>query len=89
MDCFLSPVILTARKDKSVQIEIDSRKLNDSCIEKRPHMPIMEVLLNQISTEITRVQNEPLWISKTDLEYEYGQLNLSQGTSRQCKFAVI
>ena len=31
-------------------------------------MPSMEELLNQISTDITRVQNEPLWISKIDLE---------------------
>ena len=41
-------------------------------------MPNMEDLLNQISTEITRVQNELLWISKIDLEYAYGQMKLSE-----------
>ena len=35
----------------------------------RPDMPNMEDLLNQMSTEITRVQNEPVWISTIDLEF--------------------
>ena len=48
----------------------------------------MEELLNQISVEITRVQNEPLRISKTDLEYAYGQLKVSDETRRQCYFAI-
>ena len=46
-------------------------------------MTNMEELLNQISTELTRGQNERLWISKIELEYAYGQMNLSEETSRQ------
>ena len=53
----------------------------------RPNKPNMEELLNKKSTKITRVQNEPLWISKTDLEYTYGQLKLSDETSKRCNFA--
>ena len=53
-DCFVSPVVITIKSDKSVKIALDSRKLNDSCIKMRPHMPNMEELLNQISVEITR-----------------------------------
>ena len=50
-DCFVSPVVITVKSDKSVKIALDSRKLNDSCIKMRPHMPNMEELLNQISVE--------------------------------------
>ena len=46
-DCFVSPVVITVKNDKSVKIALDSRKLNDSCIKRRPHMPNMEELLNQ------------------------------------------
>ena len=53
-DCFVSPVVITIKSDKSVKIALDSRKLNDSCIKMRPHMPNMEELLNQVSVEITR-----------------------------------
>ena len=33
-------------------------------VEKRPHKPSMEELLNQISTKITRIRNGPLEIEQ-------------------------
>ena len=87
-DCFVSPVVITVKNDKSVKIALDSRKLNDSCIKRRPHMPNMEELLNQISVEITRDRTLQLFISKIDLDYAYGQMKLSEETSKQCVFAI-
>ena len=87
-DCFVSPVVITVKNDKSVKIALDSRKLNDSCIKIRPHMPNMEELLNQISVEITRDRTKILMMSKIDLDYAYGQMKLSKETSRQCVFAI-
>ena len=45
-------------------------------------MPNMEELLNQISVEITRDRTLQLFISKIDLDYAFGQMNLSEETSR-------
>ena len=87
-DCFVSQVAKTVQKDKSVKNVLDQRKLNDSCIKKRPHIPNMEELFNQILTKIIRVQNEPFWIPKIELEYTYGQLKLSEATSRHSNYAV-
>ena len=87
-DCFVSPVVITGKSDKSVKIALDSRKLKDSCNKKRPHMPNMEELLNQISVEITRDRTMQLFISKMDLNYAYGQMKLLEETSRQCVFAI-
>ena len=87
-DCFVSQVVITVKSDKSVKIALDSRKLNDSCIKMRPHMPNMEELLNQISVEITRDRTAQLFMSKIDLDYAYGQRKLSEETSRQCVFAL-
>ena len=87
-DCFISPVVLTVKNDKSVKIALDSRKLNDSCIKVRPHMPNMEELLNQIPVEITKDRTKELRMSKIDLDYAYGQMMLSEETSRQCVFAI-
>ena len=67
-DCFVSPVVFTVKSDKSVKIPIDSRKLNDSCIKTRPHMPNMEELVNQSSVEITRDRTMQLFLSKIDLD---------------------
>ena len=68
-DCFVSPVVITVKNDKSVKIALDSRKLNDSCIKIRLHMPNVEELLNQISVEITRDRTKDLMISKIALDY--------------------
>ena len=51
-------------------------------------MPNMEELLNQISVEITRDRTVQLFLSKIDLDYTYGQMKLSEETSRQCVFAL-
>ena len=88
-DCFVSPVVITVKNDKSVKIALDSRKLNDSCIKIRPHMPNIEELLNQVSVvEISRDRTKELMISKIVLDYAYAQMKLSKETSRQCVFAI-
>ena len=89
-DCFVSPVVITVKSDKSVKIALETRKLNESCtyMEERPHMPNMEELVNQISVEKTRDRTMKLFMSKIDRDYAYGQMKLSEETSRQCVFAI-
>ena len=87
-DCLVPLVVITVKSDKPVKILLDSRKLIDSCIKMRPHMPNMEKLLNQISVEITRNRTAHLFISKMDLDYAYGQMELSEERNRQCVFAI-
>ena len=41
-NCFVSPAVITIKKDKSVKIALDSRKLNDACIKRKAAMPNME-----------------------------------------------
>ena len=64
-DCFVSPVVITVKSDKSVKISLDSRKLIDNCIKMRPHMPNTKDLLNQILVETTRDRIAQLFISKS------------------------
>ena len=45
-------------------------------------------LLNQLSVEISRDRTVQLFISKIDLDYSYGQMKLSEETSRQSVFAL-
>ena len=44
-------------------------------------MPNMEKLLNKKSVEFSRDQTVQKYISKIDLDYAYGQKNLSEETS--------
>ena len=62
------------KKDESVKNALDSKKLkfhkNETTYAK------MEEILDKTPTELTRAPDEPLWISKIDLEYAYCQLRL-------------
>ena len=59
-DCFVSPVVITVKKDESVKIALDARKLNYSCIKKRAQMPNKDELLNQISAELSKNDTDPI-----------------------------
>ena len=87
-ECFVSPVVISVKNDKSMKIALDSRKLNNSCRKISPHMTNLEDLSNQISVEIPRDRTKELMISKIDLDYAYGQKKLSKKTSRQCVFEI-
>ena len=75
-------------KDKSVKIVLDSRKLNESCKNRKAAMTNMEELISKISTEITR-SNEEIWLSKISLDYAYGQAKLSKEAAKHCVFSII
>ena len=72
-NCFVSPAVITMKKDKLVKIAIDSRKLNESCEKRKATMPNKEELISKISTEITKSKGE-VWMSKIDLDYAYENL---------------
>ena len=51
-NCFVSPAVITIKKDKSVKIALDSRKLNEITMKRKAQMPNMEELISQISRQI-------------------------------------
>ena len=48
-NCFVSPAVITVKKDKTVQIALDSRKLNEITMKMEAQMPNMEKLIPIIS----------------------------------------
>ena len=75
-------------KDKSVKIAIDSRKLNEACVKRKPAMPNMEELNSKIYAEIIESEGK-VWMSKIDLYYAYGQAKLSKKAARHSVFSII
>ena len=51
-------------------------------------MPNMEELISRISRKIADGPADEIWISKFDLDYAYGQLQLSKRAMDLCIFAV-
>ena len=73
-NCFVSPAVITVKKDKSVKIALDSRKLNKITIKRKAQMPNMEELISRISRKIADGLADEIWISKFELDYANGQL---------------
>ena len=87
-NCFISPAVITIKKDKSIKRALDSRKLNEACIKRKAAMPNMEELISKISAKITKGNGE-IWMSKIDLDYAYGQAKLSKEAAKHCVFSII
>ena len=87
-NCFVSPAVITVKRDKSVKIALDSRKLNEITVKRKAQMPNMEELISRISRKIADGEADEIWISKFDLDYAYGQLPLSKNAMDLCIFAV-
>ena len=79
-NCFVSPAVITVKKDKSVKMALDSRKLNEITVKRKAQMPNMEELISRISRKIADGPADEIWISKFDLDYAYGQLILLNPT---------
>ena len=85
-NCFVSPAVITVKKDKSVKLALDSRKLNEITIKRKAQMPNMEEIISRISRKIADGPADEIWTF--DLDYAYGQLILSKEAQNLCIFVV-
>ena len=86
-NCFVSPVVITVKKDKSIKIALDSRKLNKLTVKRKTQIPIMEELISGISRN-TGDGTAEIWLSKFDLDYAYEQQLFSREAKNLCIFVV-
>ena len=63
-NCFVSPAIITVKKDKSVKIAVDSRKLNEITVKRKAQMLNLDELISRISRTIADGPADEIWISK-------------------------
>ena len=77
------------RKDNSIKLAMHARTLNDNTGKRKAQMPNLEELLGQVSLSITKDESMPLYISKTGLEYAFGQIKLHPETRTHCNIAII
>ena len=68
-DCLVSPVAFSVKEDISMKYALGSKKIKDSCIKTRPHLPNNEEILHQVFTNIIRIQFKRLLIANLNLEY--------------------
>ena len=87
---FISPIVITVKKDKSVKLALDSKVLNKAIHKNKYQMPKIDSLIDSISQYIKDSnQSDNVYLSTIDLKYAYSQLKLHPDTSPHSNFNII
>ena len=86
---FVSPIVITLKKDGSVKLSLESRELNKQVHKNKYQMPDNEELVDTVGQTISERKPGNVYFYSMDLTYAYGQLPLSPETSVQCNFLLV
>ena len=84
-NCFVSSAVITVKKDRSVKIALNSRKLNEITVKSKAQMPNMDELISRISRKIAKgVSNYPFLF----LEKKHQRSKLESAYSDKPQIAI-
>ena len=82
---FISPIVITVKKDQSIKLALYSKILKKAIHKNRYQKPNIAMLIDSISQYLTNTQNgQQAYFSTLDLKYAYSQLQLYKDTARHC-----
>ena len=87
---FISPIVITVKRDKTVKLALDSKIVNKSIHKNKYQMPNIDNLIDTIQQNLnTNVSQKTAYLSTLDLKYAYSQNNLEPETARHCNFNIV
>ena len=87
---FISPIVITVKKDKSIKLAMDSKTINKAIHKNKYQMHNIDCLMDNIAQTITQSSDEgEVLFSTIDLRYAYSQIPLDEDTAKQCNFNII
>ena len=86
---FISPIVITAKKDGSVKLAMDAKPMNDQIHKNHYQMPNLLELLDSAAQIITSNTLDDVWFTFLDLKYAFSQIPLSDEVSRHCNFNIV
>ena len=86
---FVSPIVITVKKDGSIKLALESRELNKQVHKNKYQMPNIDELVDGISQIIAERKAGNVYFTTLDFTYVYGQVSLEQKTSEQCNFSLV
>ena len=90
-DLFVNPVVIAVKKEKSVKIVLDSKKLIDALHKNKYQMQSIHHLIGSVAIYISERKNLPgkYFFSKIDLNYADSQIPLDEKTQKHCNFNIL
>ena len=90
-ELFISPVVITVKKDKTVKIALNSKKLNDAIHKNKYQMHSIDHLMDSVAVFISERKNKTAhyFFSKIDLKYAYSQIPLDENIKKHFNFNIL
>ena len=90
-DYFLSPIVITVKKDQSIKLALDSKLLIKAIHKNKYQMPNIDLLIDTISQHLPNTHNnsQQAYFSTLDLNYAYSQIQLHKDTAKHFIFNII
>ena len=90
-DLFISPVVITVKKDKWIKTALDSKQLNKAIHKNKYQMQSIDHLTDSLAMQIASSKNKegPRWFSKIDLKYAHSHIPLDNSIAEHCNFNVL
>ena len=86
---FISPVVVTVKKDQSKKLALDSNLLNKAIHKNNYQMPNFDSLIESKSQRLSYPASQSTtYFSTLDLKYANSQLNLDLDTANHCNFST-
>ena len=86
---FVSPIVITVKKDGSIKLALETRELNKQVHKNKYQMPNIDELIDRVSQIIAEKKSGDVYFTTLDFTYAYGQVALEQKTSEQCNFSLV
>ena len=59
--CFISPIVITRKKDGSIKLALDSKLLNDQIFRNKNQMPNIHELIDNIAHQLSNINSGEVW----------------------------
>ena len=86
---FISPIVITVKKDQSIKIALDSKILIKAVHKNKYQLPNIDSLIQTISQTLSTAPQETAYFTTLDLHYAYSQLNLRSDSAHHCNFNLV
>ena len=87
---FISPIVVTVKKDQTQKLALDSKVLNKAIHKNKYQMTNIDMLIESISQQTSAPASQNTrYLSTIDLKYAYYRLNLYANTANHCNFIII
>ena len=84
---FISPIVITVKRDKTIELAMDSKVINKAIHKNRYQMHNIDCLMDNIAQSISESSHESkVYFSTIDLRYAYSQIPLDEATTKHYRW---